>query len=75
MDGGKPVPMFLVGRVCVCVRQSDAASITVAPEGGVTDEGDTISAETAERGATQRGATQRAAREEDDQPGPRREMT
>lgn len=32
----------------MCVRQSDAESITVAPEGGVTDEGDAISAETAE---------------------------
>lgn len=35
---------------CVC----EAASITVTPDGGVTDEGDAIGAETAEQDATQR---------------------
>lgn len=34
--------------------ESDAASITATPEGGVTDEGDAIGAETAEHGTTRR---------------------
>lgn len=37
--------------MCVC----DAESITVTPEGGVTDEGDAIGAETAERDAAHEG--------------------
>lgn len=34
--------------------ESDAASITATPQGGVTDEGDAIGAETAEHGTTRR---------------------
>lgn len=58
---GKPVLLLWVGW---CARrESDAPSITVTPEGGVTDEGDAIGAETAEH-----GTTQRAGREEDTSP-------
>lgn len=52
-------------------RESDAASITVTPEVGVTDEGDPIGAETAQHGITERAGREGGGH----QPGPLREMT